>query len=376
MVEAHYPLQALLYNVALHRYLRWRQPGYDPAAQLGGVLYLFLRGMCGPAVVGARRLGARGVRLAAAGRAGHRRCPTCWRGCDDQASTRRWRCGPTGCSRTFNQAGILSAADVHVARRLGAIAGETDRGGAARGRAGRALDAARFGGASTSTRPRRRRARTSTRTRPTRRWSRSRSTGRRRLGGAVRGEPAGRRARQRPLRMLGSQALAGAVLGPGGAGRARAARAIGVTAPTTSTWPCSTAGLDRLFKAGADDDQRAAAARVRAVAGQCAGGWPGDRQDHDGLSAAGPAARSSTRTWRIALAAPTGKAAARLEEAVHVVDGDTARQRTVHGSVSCTRRRCTGCSAGGRSRAAGSGTTGPTGCPSRSSSSTRARWCR
>ena len=50
MVEAHYPLQALLYGVALHRYLRWRHPGYDPAVQLGGVSYLFLRGMCGPGV--------------------------------------------------------------------------------------------------------------------------------------------------------------------------------------------------------------------------------------------------------------------------------------------------------------------------------------
>ncbi|MCI2238503.1 UvrD-helicase domain-containing protein [Paenibacillus sp. TRM 82003] len=48
--EAHYPLQALLYCVALHRFLRWRQPGYDPAVHLGGVLYLFLRGMCGPDV--------------------------------------------------------------------------------------------------------------------------------------------------------------------------------------------------------------------------------------------------------------------------------------------------------------------------------------
>ncbi|MGN6577948.1 MAG: 3'-5' exonuclease, partial [Nocardioides sp.] len=48
MRHAHYPLQALLYSVALHRYLRWRQPGYDPHAHLGGVLYLFLRGMCGP----------------------------------------------------------------------------------------------------------------------------------------------------------------------------------------------------------------------------------------------------------------------------------------------------------------------------------------
>jgi exodeoxyribonuclease V beta subunit len=48
MRHAHYPLQALLYSVALHRFLRWRQPGYDPAVHLGGVLYLFLRGMCGP----------------------------------------------------------------------------------------------------------------------------------------------------------------------------------------------------------------------------------------------------------------------------------------------------------------------------------------
>ncbi len=47
MVQAHYPLQALLYSVALHRFLRWRQPGYDPDRHLGGVLYLFLRGMCG-----------------------------------------------------------------------------------------------------------------------------------------------------------------------------------------------------------------------------------------------------------------------------------------------------------------------------------------
>ena len=45
MIEAHYPLQALLYCAALHRYLRWRQPGYDPQQHLGGALYLFLRGM-------------------------------------------------------------------------------------------------------------------------------------------------------------------------------------------------------------------------------------------------------------------------------------------------------------------------------------------
>ena len=46
--QAHYPLQAMLYSVALHRFLRWRLADYDPARHLGGVAYLFLRGMCGP----------------------------------------------------------------------------------------------------------------------------------------------------------------------------------------------------------------------------------------------------------------------------------------------------------------------------------------
>ena len=50
MEHAHYGLQALLYTVALHRYLRWRLPGYDPDVNLAGVLYLFLRGMTGPDV--------------------------------------------------------------------------------------------------------------------------------------------------------------------------------------------------------------------------------------------------------------------------------------------------------------------------------------
>ncbi len=48
MLHSDYPLQALLYSVVLHRFLRWRQIDYDPASHLGGVLYLFLRGMCGP----------------------------------------------------------------------------------------------------------------------------------------------------------------------------------------------------------------------------------------------------------------------------------------------------------------------------------------
>jgi exodeoxyribonuclease V beta subunit len=57
MAYAHYGLQAVLYTVALHRYLRWRLPDHDPGRDIAGVLYLFLRGMSGadtPAVAGER----------------------------------------------------------------------------------------------------------------------------------------------------------------------------------------------------------------------------------------------------------------------------------------------------------------------------------
>jgi exodeoxyribonuclease V beta subunit len=45
MVHHDYPLQAILYLVACHRYLRWKLPDYEPAQHLGGAAYLFLRGM-------------------------------------------------------------------------------------------------------------------------------------------------------------------------------------------------------------------------------------------------------------------------------------------------------------------------------------------
>lgn len=47
MMAAHYPLQAILYCAALHRYLTLRLPGYSPETHLGGVGYLFVRGMAG-----------------------------------------------------------------------------------------------------------------------------------------------------------------------------------------------------------------------------------------------------------------------------------------------------------------------------------------
>jgi exodeoxyribonuclease V beta subunit len=47
MAASHYPLQAHLYLVALHRYLGWRLSGYDPQVHLGGYAYVFLRGTPG-----------------------------------------------------------------------------------------------------------------------------------------------------------------------------------------------------------------------------------------------------------------------------------------------------------------------------------------
>ncbi|MDO5710368.1 MAG: UvrD-helicase domain-containing protein [Micrococcales bacterium] len=49
MGTSSYPLQALLYAVVAHRFLRWRLPDYDPDRHLGGILYLYVRGMCGAA---------------------------------------------------------------------------------------------------------------------------------------------------------------------------------------------------------------------------------------------------------------------------------------------------------------------------------------
>ena len=47
MAHADYPLQSILYSVAVHRYLRWRLPDYAPELHLGGIAYLFVRGMVG-----------------------------------------------------------------------------------------------------------------------------------------------------------------------------------------------------------------------------------------------------------------------------------------------------------------------------------------
>ena len=79
---------------------------------------------------------------------------------------------------------------------------------------------------------------------------------------------------------------------------------------------------------------------------------------------------------RIALAAPTGKAAARLQEAVQ--DEAGARSATggparLGGLQASTLHRLLGCRP---ETAAASATTAATGCRTTWSSSTRPRWCR
>ncbi|RYZ81803.1 MAG: hypothetical protein EOO68_35335, partial [Moraxellaceae bacterium] len=45
MSNSSYWLQAVLYQLALHRYLKLRLPDYQPQQHLGGAVYLYLRGM-------------------------------------------------------------------------------------------------------------------------------------------------------------------------------------------------------------------------------------------------------------------------------------------------------------------------------------------
>ena len=47
MADHNYQLQALIYTLALHRWLQQRLPSYDYDQHIGGALYLFLRGMQG-----------------------------------------------------------------------------------------------------------------------------------------------------------------------------------------------------------------------------------------------------------------------------------------------------------------------------------------
>ena len=200
MRHSHYGLQALLYTVALHRYLRWRLPGYSAERNLAGVLVPVHARDDGAGHAGRRRRAVRRVHLAAAGRArrGAERRPRLGGERVTGAVERdrfdiRLARGASGLLLAFNDAGVLAAADVHVAH---AARRAHRRGGRSRGRwPPRSPCARRASGTSSSTSSgsTRRRPSTST-TRSTSRRCRGRSP----PGGSRRWRRAGWRGRIAP----------------------------------------------------------------------------------------------------------------------------------------------------------------------------------
>ena len=145
MLRHHYALQALLYAVALHRFLRWRLPGYDPEVHLAGVVYLFVRGMTGAdgPLIGGAPTGVFGWPAPARTGPGAQRRPRRRRRCMSAIDSvppapnpvpvrerdpfeARFALHASGLLRQFNEAGVVEAADVHVARELGRLGGESD----------------------------------------------------------------------------------------------------------------------------------------------------------------------------------------------------------------------------------------------------------
>ena len=198
--------------------------------------------------------------------------------------------GATGLLGDVQPRRRADGADVHVARRLGAIGGESRRGRAAGGGARGPLDPARVRGASTWRRRRRRRAPTSTRTpSPT-----ADERGPLPLAG-----PSWVRARAPPARwpaarcgMVGSRLWLARYWDQ----EEQVAREL----LQRSAAPPDDLDLDRAGRRAGpavrdrrDDDQRAAAACSARDPGQRARRRAGHRQDHHGQPVAGAAARAA-----------------------------------------------------------------------------------
>ncbi|MGH8868431.1 MAG: exodeoxyribonuclease V subunit alpha [Actinomycetes bacterium] len=252
---------------------------------------------------------------------------------------------------TFNRAGILSAADVHVGRRLGAIGGEEDE--AVLLAVALAVRSTRHGSvvldlataeATTSADDEEHDGEPGEDGEPTaddvglvwpEDWV-ARCAASPLAGG--------------PLRMHGSRVWLARYWDQ----EEQVARELlerSAVRPDDLDLEVLAAGLDRLFAVRADDDQRLAAAccalsRVSVLAG---GPGTGKTTTVGRLLAL---LREQYPSWRIALAAPTGKAAARLEEAVRSSTASfPAEDRARLGDLSATTlHRLLGWRAEARSR--------------------------
>jgi exodeoxyribonuclease V alpha subunit len=209
----------------------------------------------------------------------------------------------------FNRAGILTAADVHVAARLGAIAGESDD--AVLLAVALVVRSTRHGSVVLDL------ATAEATTSPDVDEDDSEAP----AVDVALDWPDGWVARCAasslvggPLRMLGSQVWLGRYWDQ----EEQVARELlerSATRPADLDLAILTSGLDRLFVAGSDDDQRLAAAVCALSRVSVLAGGPGTGKTTT-VSRLLALLREQHPAWRIALAAPTGKAAARLEEAV------------------------------------------------------------
>ncbi|HEU4913183.1 MAG TPA: exodeoxyribonuclease V subunit alpha [Actinomycetes bacterium] len=233
----------------------------------------------------------------------------------------------------FNRAGILTAADVHVARRLGAIGGETDD--AVLLAAALVVRSTRHGSVVLDL------ATAAETTSPDvdddgdapavdvqldwpDDWM-ARCAGSPLVGSEQRGGP---------LRLAGSRVWL-ARYWDQEEQVARELRERCATRPDDLDEAVLTAGLGRLFAPG-DDDQRAAAAVCARSRVSVLAGGPGTGKTTT-VSRLLALLREQNPDWRIALAAPTGKAAARLEEAVRSsTAGLPAEDRARLGELSAT----------------------------------------
>jgi len=212
----------------------------------------------------------------------------------------------------FNRAGILSAADVHVAQRLGAMAGESSD--AVLLAVALVVRSTRHGSvvldlatAESTTSPDVDEDDDAALTADIQLdwpddWVAQCAAS------PLFGAPSG------PLRILGSQIWLGRYWDQ----EEQVARELverSASRPSDVDLAVLKAGLERLFVAGRDDDQRAAAAVCALSRVSVLAGGPGTGKTTT-VSRLLALLREQHPDWRIALAAPTGKAAARLEEAV------------------------------------------------------------
>ena len=250
-----------------------------------------------------------------------------------------------GLLEPFNAIGLLAAADVHVAMRLTALAGESDEAIALA--AALAVRAPRHGHVFVDLRAIAETASVDSEDEeidlselpwPSPEDWLARLAASPLVAVGEDGFPRPAAAARRLVAVPGSLLARGV---PRGGGSARV-RARPPCAPT-----CSAAGLDRLFVGGPDDSQRAAAeAAVRRRFAVVAGGPGTGKTTTVARILALLVEQAGGVPPLVALAAPTGKAAQRLEEAVPRGRGRPRASRPRASSCSASAPpRCTSCSA-------------------------------